>query len=372
MYEDKTPDNVQTDLLGNVTDDYDKTIGYPTYDLLKSFAIEESTIYKAISSAINMIDVDNLTGPDLEKYVYQRKGLQRKLGSFASASLTVNGTGTVKAGALFETSAGLQFACTQDTVISGSGTIPVQALQMGSSYNTPTNTITEIPTTIQGIISCTNLQPVTNGYYNESDDKLRGRYYDVLRNPITSNNKYAFETWAKEVTGIGNAKCFPTWQGANSVKVVIVDSNMRLANQDLINEVQNHIDPKGVQDSNGNWSTWGTGLGEASIGSYCTVDTATGKPININATIVKDPNYTDEQIKQNISDYVNGYFSSIALDENNAYVSYAKIGNLIFNAPGVQDYSNFTINNDNKNIPLSLTTSLCEIPVLGDVVITDA
>ncbi|MBV4417670.1 hypothetical protein, partial [Clostridium tyrobutyricum] len=93
MYEDKTPDNIQTELLSNVSDDYDKTIGYSTYDLLKSIAIEESNIYKTISSAIDMIDVDNLTGADLEKYVYQRKGLQRKLGSFASTSLTVNGTG---------------------------------------------------------------------------------------------------------------------------------------------------------------------------------------------------------------------------------------------------------------------------------------
>ncbi|MBV4417078.1 baseplate J/gp47 family protein [Clostridium tyrobutyricum] len=372
MYEDKTADNIQTDLLGNITDDYDKTIGYSTYDLLKSFAIEESDIYKAISSAIDMIDVDNLTGADLEKYVYQRKGLQRKVGSFASTNLTVNGTGTVKAGALFETSAGLQFACIEDTVISGSGTIPVQALEIGSSYNTPANTITEIPATIQGIISCTNLSTVTNGYDGESDDKLRGRYYDMLRNPITSNNKYAFEAWAKEVTGVGNAKCFPTWQGANTVKVVIINSNMQIANQELIDEVQNHIDPKGVQDSNGNWSTWGTGLGEASIGSYCTVDTATGKAINISATINKDSNYTDEQIKQEITDAVNKYFAEIALDENNAYVSYARIANILFNADGIKDYSNLTINNGNSNISLSLTNDLCEIPVLGDVNLIDA
>lgn len=372
MYEDKTPENIQDDLLSNISDGYDKTIGYPTYDINKAFAIEESKIYKAIDSAINMLDVDNLAGDDLERYVQQRKGTIRKPGTYASTQLTVNGTATIKAGDLFETPGGIQFVCIKDTDVVGSGLIPVQAILLGSGDNTPANTITQIPVTIAGIVSVTNLEAVANGYDPENDDSLRERYKDMLKHPITSNNKYAFEAWAKEVTGVGDAKCFPTWQGANTVKVVIIDSNKQIANQDLINAVQLYIDPKGVQDEAGNWSTWGTGEGASSMGSYCTVDTATAKAIDINATIVKDSNYTDEEVKQTIEDYVSGYFESIALDEGNAYVSYGKVGNLIFNVPGVQDYSGLTVNGGNSNIPLSLTSDLCEIPILGEVNITDA
>ncbi|RMD02731.1 baseplate J/gp47 family protein [Clostridium autoethanogenum] len=367
-YTDKTKDNLQIELLSNVSDDYEKTVGYPLYDTLKSVAIEIANIYTELSNTRESIEnVDNLTGADLEKFVEQRTGLQRKLGTYASTNLTVNGNGTVKAGDKFDTKAGVEFACTADTTINGTGLVPVQALEIGTYGNTPANTITQIPVTIAGITSITNLNPVINGIDNESDDSLRERYYTYLRNPITSNNENAFINWAESIDGVGRAKAFGCWQGKNSVLVIICNGNMQVADQTLIDTAQNAIDPKGTQDSNGNWSTWGLGKGLASAGSFATVQSAVAKNINITANITLDTNYTLDEAKKNVSDYITGYLQSIALDEKNNYVSYAKVGNLIFNAAGIQDYSNLKINEAITNIPLSLTSSLCEIPILGTV-----
>ncbi len=367
MFEDKTIDNIQNELLSNISDDYEKSPGYLTYDLLKSFAIEEAEIYAALQTIIDKVDVDKLTGDELEKYVYQRKGISRKPANAAKAVLTVTGTGEISVGDLFETSTGIQFASIEQKVISGEETVTVQAVIAGASGNVPANTITQMPVTIQGITGVTNADVAYDGYDAESDDSLRERYYESLRQPPTSGNKYHYLTWAKEIVGVGNAIVYPLWNGDNTVKVVIIDENKQVANADLISRVQEYIDP---YDANGNPS--GNGSGVAPIGAYCTVETTTAKNINISVKVTKaSENFTDETIIQNIKDKVTEYFKDIALSTIDNYVSYAKIGNLILNSEGVSDYSDLTVNGGTANIPLSLTASLTEIPVAQEVVLLE-
>ena len=363
MFEDKTVDNIQTELLNNISDDYEKNAGYLTYDLTKSLAIEVAAVYSVLQAIIDKVDVDNLTGDELEKYVNQRKGLTRKSANAAKAILTVTGTGTINISDLFETSTGIQFASTEQKTISGSGTITVQAVIAGASGNVPANTITQMPVTIQGITNVTNADVAYDGYDAETDDSLRERYYEVLQQPSTSGNKYHYKTWAKEVVGVGDAIVYPTWNGDNTVKVVIVDENKQVANADLISRAQEYIDPL---DESSNPS--GNGSGEAPIGAYCTVEAATAKNISVKVTIVKsNTSYTDAEVIANITSNINDYFKELALNEDEEYVSYAKIGNLIITAEGVSDYSNLTINDGTSNITLSLTPALTEIPVLQGV-----
>lgn len=367
-YTDKIKDNLQIELLSNVSDDYEKTVGYPLYDTLKSVAIEIANIYTELSNTRESIEnVDNLSGAELERFVEQRTGLQRKLGTYASTNLRVNGIGTVHMGDKFETKSGIQYACTSDTVINGTGLIPIQATEIGTYGNTSANTIIQIPVTINGIVSITNLNAVTDGVDNESDDSLRERYYTYLRNPITSNNENAFINWAESIDGVGRAKAFGCWQGKNSVLVIICNGNMQVADQTLVDNVQNTIDPKGVQDAQGNWSTWGMGKGLASGGSYSTIQSATSKAINISANVVLATNYTLDQVKTSFSNSVTSYLKDIALKDDTPTVSYAKIGNLLYETEGITDYSNLQINSNTANVPLSLTSSLCEIPELGTV-----
>lgn len=371
MYENITKDTLETTILSNISDDYEKSTGYLTYDMAKSFAIELAKVYAILDNIINMVNVDDLTGNDLERYVYQRKGIQRKLGNFATTNITVNGNGTVSVGDLFQTKSGVPYACTTETIINGIGSVPVQCQFYGVLGNMPTSTIIQIPKTISGIISCTNENPVINGVDDESDNSLRQRYYNALREPATSGNKAHYKEWALEVTGVGDAKVFGLWNGDNTAKVVIIDSNKAPASIDLVNTTQNYIDPKGTYDSNTNkWSTWGTGEGQAPIGAYCTVESATSKNISISVSVIKvNSNYTNDEIITNITNNVNTYLKTVAFNEDTPYVSYAKIGNCILDSDGVGDYSNLTINSGTSNISLSLTNNLCETPSLQSVVL---
>jgi uncharacterized phage protein gp47/JayE len=365
VFENKTVDSIQADLLENISDNYEKTIGYPVYDLCKSFSIEEANIYKVLEALFNKVDVDNLVGDDLTKYVKQRKGVIRKLANASTTNLTVIGNGTITIGNLFETPSGVQFKATETKVISGTGTVAIESVVAGTIGNVPANTITQMPITITGITSVTNSSAITNGYDAETDNALRERYYDILQNPVTSGNKYFYVKSAKEVTGVGDALCYPLFNGDNTVKVVIVDNNKEPATLDLVSTVQNYIDPL---DTNG--LPTGTGDGVAPIGAHCTVESATGKEITIKVKVTKSSeNYIDDEIISNIKANIKSYFSDIGFDKNNAYVSYAKIGNLVITSEGVSDYSNLTINDGTSNIDLVLSTSLNEVPIIKDVIL---
>ena len=73
-----TVDKVHKELLGQVSDTYQKTEGFPTWDILKAAAFGIKRVWDKVFMIDYLQDVDNLTGTDLERFINQRKGLKRK------------------------------------------------------------------------------------------------------------------------------------------------------------------------------------------------------------------------------------------------------------------------------------------------------
>lgn len=343
-------DNSKNDILKRMKDDIpsdiDKSEGSFIHDSLSTVSKELEKSYISNDDILRRTDPYRATGEDLEK-ITSPYGITRKPGEKALAQILVNaviGT-TLKSGSIFQTKSGLIYKTIEDTVLTNESTIVnVEASEVGSKYNVPANIITEIPVQISGIISVTNPNPITNGYDIEDDESLRQRYFERLQTPATSGNKYHYRNWAKEVIGIGDAKVFPLWAGNGTVKVVVINNNKRAADSTLINTVLNHIEEN------------------RPIGTAVTVVSAKEKAINISVTLVIDTKlYTLNQVQTSIENNLSNYFKDIAFINN--YVSYASIGNLIFNTDGVIDYSNLLINEGTSNITLQDE----EIPVLGIV-----
>jgi uncharacterized phage protein gp47/JayE len=347
----KTPEEILTELLANISDTYQKTIGYPAYDFSKTFAMSESGLYSAIDIVDKMRDVANLTGDDLTKFVLQRKGIIRKLATFSTGVLAVTGSATINTGDLFESAGGIQFKATETKTITTSGTINIQCLTAGEAGNIGANSITLMPVTIAGITSVTNEAGTSGGYEAESDNDLRQRYLDALLLPITSGNKNHYITWAKEVAGVGGAKVFPLEYGNNSVEVIIIDANKQPADAGLIADVQEYIDP----------ASSGSGEGQAPIGAYCYVNSATGVNINISCTITLLSGYLIADVQTNIENSIVAYLKSIAFNQD--FVSYAQIGSYILNSEGVQDYADLLVNEGTSNIALGAK----EVAIIGTV-----
>lgn len=331
---------IHEQILSNISDEYDKTVGYLTNDLTKAFAIEEKTIIDNANLIYKSINVENLTGVELETFIEQRKGIERKQATYSTGVVTVTGIGNINIGDLFETRAGTQFQATANVVVTESAKVPVQAVIAGTNGNVPKNTITLLPVTIVGISNVINEEVTTGGYDAETDIALRERYYRALRIPATSGNKYHYLQWALEVTGVGDAKVFPLEKGANTVTVVILNDDKKPADTDLVKKVQDYIDPNNK----------GTGEGQAPIGAHCYIESAVALNVNIQFTLEVLTGYDKENLKSLIENGLNSYFKDIAFKQS--YVSYAKIGSIIIDTEGVKDYSNLTINNGVANIDI--------------------
>ena len=97
MYEDMTADKLHEEILDQIDDGYQKTVGHPTYDLTKAFAMVMAPLYLALSDTADKLDVEQLEGNELTRFVKQRKGVKRKEATYATGLLDVTGSGQVKA-----------------------------------------------------------------------------------------------------------------------------------------------------------------------------------------------------------------------------------------------------------------------------------
>ena len=158
-----------------------------------------------------------------------------------------------------------------------------------------------------------------------------------MRTPATSGNENHYKEWAMEVTGVGNAKVFSTWDGPNTVKIAIVNANGGIASEDLVKNTFEHIEEK------------------RPIGAIVTVVTAKPKPIDISVKI--DGVLDIKELEEKIS----AYFKTFSF--NSGYVSVSKIGAYIISCANVTDYDNesLKLNGMKENVKLEAE----ELPVLG-------
>lgn len=366
MYSSKTEESIKKSMVDRIPNEVDKTERGFIDNSITPSAMEFANVYLGLDGIVDKLDVENLKGNELERFAYQRTGtVTRKPATKATTIVTIQGQEGAKINKDDLVGADtVNFVSTENKIIGATGqiTVTVECEVAGMMGNVPVGAIKYFPVSIPGLTSVTNLEAVTNGYDAESDESLLERYYDRIRTPATSGNKYHYLNWSKEVIGVGDARVIPLWNGDNTVKVIIIDSNKQPASEDLINKVQEYIDP----------GSRGLGEGQAPIGAFCTVASGTGKAIDITFTVTKDSNYTIEQIKVNIENNIRLYLKDIAFKDEPVSkirmpVSYAKIGAIILESEGVLDYEGLTINLGTSNIAIASE----EVAILGEVVINE-
>ncbi|WP_294855612.1 baseplate J/gp47 family protein [uncultured Oscillibacter sp.] len=343
-------------MLDAVPDSYQKTVGFPTYDYLAAADIRIGETQSRIEAAEKRLDPENLTGAELDAYIYPRTGQVRNAATYAVGAVQVTGTGMVSAGDLFESGGGIQFAATLAVSIGGTGSVPIRCTQPGAVGNLPAGSITMMPVQIAGIVNVSNLGTTTDGYDAETDEAYYTRFLLRLQTPPTSGNQYHYRSWALEVSGVGGVQVYPLGRGDNTVDVVLIDTEGLPASSLLVEAVQRHIDPESM----------GVGAGEAPIGAYCYVNAATGVPLDLTLTVTALPGAAHAEVTQAIETAVAAYLKSVAFAAD--YVSYAKIAAVILDAPGVQDFEGLLVNGGTANVPIVAR----QTAVLGEVTVSYA
>ncbi|MFI8716222.1 baseplate J/gp47 family protein [Brevibacillus brevis] len=335
-----TKDEILADLLADIPDKYDKQVGEFIYDGLATVAEQFEKTDAKIDDVKGKLGIENLKGVELAQRIKERTGIDRKEATHAVGSVTVTGTGTISLGDLFETPGGAQFHAVETKAIMASGTVKVEAVVAGSSGNVPANSIILFPVTLAGFTAVTNPSPASDGFDAESDEDLLKRYYQRIRTPATSGNKAHYKNWAMEVQGVGDVRIVPLWNGVNTVKVIIIDSDKKPASQAIVSAVQDHIDP----------GSTGKGEGQAPIGARTTVVSAAGEMVNVSVKVTLAAGFSVEQVRNNITASLTEYLKDIAFVES--IVSYAKVGAAVLNSEGVADYSSLLVNNGTANVPI--------------------
>lgn len=353
-------------MLDAVDSSYQKTVGFPTYDILAAASIPMAQQEENLAAVKAKLDPANLVGEELDAYIRPRTGQVRTAATYAVGALTVTGTGTVEKGALFESGGGVQFAAMERVAVSGTGTVPIRALSAGSGGNLPPNSITMMPVQIAGIVSVTNDNATAEGYNAESDAAYYQRFLVRLQTPPTSGNQYHYLSWTMEISGVGGVQVYPLGHGANTVDVVILDTTGQPASSKLVEAVQAYIDP----------NSDGIGAGMAPIGACCYVSAAAKYDIGLSVTVTRTADAEAETVTAAIRAALAEYLAGISLAayqpslkaDKSYEVSYARMGTAILATPGVQDYETLTVNGGTAN----LTIAARSVATLGEVTISYA
>lgn len=340
MYTDKTLNDIHSLMLSQIDNEYRKRQGYPTYDLTRGFAFGVKDCWDLAYNTALKFDVENLNGSELDLFISERTGLDRKQATKSKGEITiVNGNGSILKGDLFATEQGVQFVATESKEVHSGDTVAIQSVVGGHDMNVGINEITQMPVTLQGIYKITNNSPLIGGYDKETDDDYRERYYIKLRTPVNGVNANQYVLWAESVDGVGRARCIPIWNGINTVKVVLVGNDFKPASDDLVNRVQAYIDP----NKNGD------GSGVATIGAVTTVVKATQVNVNVDIYGLKVSGALEET-KNAIKANLDRYIKTSAFNKD--YISLAKIGLVIAETKNVDDYKEIRMNGSHDSLQL--------------------
>lgn len=188
---------------------------------------------------------------------------------------------------------------------------------------------------------------ITVGAEEETDEALRERFYNKIRMPATSGNAYQYKQWALEVPGVGDAKVFPLDRGPGTITVLVVDNNKRIDSglPDIVAEHIEEVRP---------------------IGATVSVENPMAKQIDISASVILDGSKTLEEVEDAFKEALRSFLSGMVFNTSN--ISYAKMGGLLLDIPGVEDYDELMVNSQIGNILIENK----EIPMEGVITLTEA
>jgi uncharacterized phage protein gp47/JayE len=349
MYENETQQEILQRLLTACNSTLNKNEGGFVFDSLSPSAIELALAYIELDNVINLGFVSTTSGNYLD-YKAEEYGLTRLAATKATGQITITGTNAtvIPAGSLFSTAGGIQFETLAEVTISGTTVVAsVRAVVAGISGNVAISAINTIPIAIPGVTSVDNAAGTTGGTDQETDEALRDRILEKVQNPATSGNSNHYVQWAKEVAGVGDARCLPLWDGNGTVKVVIIDGNKEPASGTIVTNVETYIETV------------------RPIGADVTVVSASAVEIDVDATLTLLPGYILADVKTAFETNLTNYLKSIAFEQS--YVSYAVIGSTLLDTEGVQDYADLTVNLGTSNISIANT----EVATKGTVTLSE-
>lgn len=367
MYENKTFENILSDMLSYVSEqnsELDTRTGSLIYNALAPIALELETAYHEMDMILEETFLETASKEYLVKH-----GNQIGLNINEATCAHVKGEFNV------DVAIGTRFNLDEfnynviEKLSDPSGenefyTFELVCETAGSEPNAHLGDLT--PINYVANISHAKLTSVLIfGEDEEETEAFRYRLQVHVKNPPINGNVYQYNEWLADYEGIGKYRTIPCWNGINTVKLLISNSENKSASAELVKEVQDYFDPptSAINDDTNDVAYpqgRGMGNGQAPIGSIITVDTITEVPVVVACKLVLKEGYSSPVgVKEAVEEYLN----SLAL--NKTTISYMAISAEIYNAESVEDVTNLAITINGKTMDTKVT------PFIPSVTIAD-
>ena len=152
----------------------------------------------------------------------------------------------------------------------------------------------------------------TDGIYSAGTDEedtevFRARVIESMRSIAFGGNIADYKNKAMSFDGIGQVKVLPIWNGAGTVKLILMSSNLNspTISEDRIASIKNEVDPTEKQ---------GQGYGLAPIGHTVTVVSVKEKYVNVSMKAELKTGVEQSAAIAEISKIINEYFKELSAD----------------------------------------------------------
>lgn len=340
MFEEKTYENLMKSVLENAPEDLDTRPGSIFYDAISGILIEVAKLYTDLELVFSLSQLDTASGEYLDIKASEY-GIERHKAVKAIYEAVLTGTVPEDNERFFYN--GLYFVLSDKKFT---------AEEAGTEYNNISFRTSAVPVdSIPTLESASFGNIIQYGTEPEDDESLRRRVIDKISKPGENGNKQHFRIWCESIDGVGMAKIIPHWNGPNTVKAILIDTEGMPCSQKTVDAVQEYVDP----------GSTGMGEGVASIGAFFTAAAAVKTYIDISASVEISAESEEGEIKSAIKTAIRNYLKSIAYSEENMIVRYSEIGALISGIDGVIDYSSLVLNGGSDNV----TVGQEYVPVSG-------
>lgn len=332
--------------------DEDLREGSIAHDMASAGALADGQVLFSMETLKDLVFATTSTDEYLDRRVLEI-GIVRNKGALATGTIEVSGilNTTIPAGTRFsDVSISLVYESTHEVITTAEGlgeaTINIRAIGSGFEYNLGTDSVVQALGDFTEVLTVTNSTPIEGGISRETDEDLLSRYLDKLSNPPVSGNASQYRQWAGEVNGVGGAYVQRLWQGAGTVKVIVMDSDRKSPSSTIVQNVTTYLNDED----------------RIPIGAEVTVVGAVEVTINIACSVILNAGYTLKQAQDEYTAEFSKYLASVALKQDVVQYNYAVYG--FMGLKSTFNFKDLLMNGSDKDILLAKG----EIPVMGKVV----
>lgn len=350
MFENNTYENILSRMLGRVKSfGVDTSEGSLIYNAIAPEAWELAEAYIAIDTIYNNTFAD--TAPREELILRAReRGMGPKEATYSILQGVFNID--IPLGSRFSLS-DLNYIATEKVA---TGTYKMQCETPGTAGNKKFGELIPIEY-IEGLESAELTELLIPGEDEEDTEVFRTRYFNSFNSLAFGGNRDDYIDKITSINGVGGAKVYRVSGEAYNVKAIIINSEYGQPSTELINTVQEAIDP----------TQGGEGVGMAPIGHIVLIQGVSGVSINITTSVTLEEGYVWADVSEAVNTAIDNYFLSLSQaweSTENIIVRIAQLEAKLLDVVGILDITGTQLNSAASNLTLQNN----QIPLRGNVI----